>query len=396
MPNPDKGHPLLNLLPVAAGVVCLGALCLWLSLGACTKLPERVPVAYGTPLVATPQKAVNPGTLIPGSGKPSALSGSWPQFRGPRRDNIADPSEKIAHPWPPQGPKVLWRIPVGEGHAGAAIRQGRVYVVDYDRDKQEDAIRCLSFDNGEEIWRYTYSVEVKRNHGMSRTVAAVNDQYVVAMGPKCHVHCLQADTGELVWKKDLVAECGTSVPDWYAGQCPLIDGERAILAPGAKPLMMAVDLATGNVIWQTSEGAGLQMSHSSIMPIEFGGQKQYVYCARKAAVGVSAEDGRLLWTKPDWKISIATVPSPVWLGDGRLFFSGGYNVGAAMARLKDEGGALTTEELYRLKPKVFGADQQTPIYYGEHMYGVIPSGELVCFNPDGTPAWSSGSEHRFG
>ena len=35
-----------------------------------------------------------------------------------------------------------------EGHAGAAIHRGRVYLIDYDRDKKLDAIRCLSLDDG--------------------------------------------------------------------------------------------------------------------------------------------------------------------------------------------------------------------------------------------------------
>ena len=98
----------------------------------------------------------------------------------------------------------------------------------------QDAIRCLSLDDGREIWRYNYPVEIKRNHGMSRTVPAVSGGYVVTLGPKCQVYCLNAATGALAWKKDLVRECGTTVPPWYAGQCPLIDGDRVILAPGAR------------------------------------------------------------------------------------------------------------------------------------------------------------------
>ena len=35
-----------------------------------------------------------------------------------------------------------------------------------------------------------------------------------------------------------------------------------------------------------------------------------IYCANLGVVGVSAKDGRLLWETTDWKISLATVPSP--------------------------------------------------------------------------------------
>ena len=75
--------------------------------------------------------------------------------------------------------------------------------------------------------------------------------------------------------------------------------------------IVAVDPETGEVLWQTPNPKGWKMTHSSIMPMEFGGERMYVYCASGGVVGVSAKDGRLLWESTDWKISIATVPSPV-------------------------------------------------------------------------------------
>ena len=179
---------------------------------------------------------------------------------------------------------------------------------------KQDALRCLSLADGREIWRYAYPVPVKRNHGMSRTVPAVTDKLVVAMGPKCHVVCLDSATGELRWGLDLVRQYGTTVPPWYAGQCPLIDNGAVILAPGGKAaLLLACDAQTGKALWQTPNPHGWKMTHSSVMPMEFGGQRMYVYCANNGVVGVSAKDGSILWETTDWKISIATVPSPLIL-----------------------------------------------------------------------------------
>lgn len=389
---------LLAWLPFGVGAICLVAFCCWF-FAAPAPEPLRVPVEKKP----APGKALTQAdaaeTLVPGPGKPSALPGDWPQFRGPGRIGLAQSTRPIARAWPATGPKVLWRIPVGEGHAGATIHQGRVYLVDYDREKQRDAIRCLSLDDGREIWRYSYPVQVKRNHGMSRTIPCVNDRYVVAFGPKCHVHCLDALTGKLVWKKDLVRECGAKVPMWYAGQCPLLDGDRVILAPGAKPLMMAVDLATGRTLWQTKDHEGMGMTHSSIAPVTFKGQKQYVYCTDQGVVSVAADDGRVLWTKPDWKIGIATVPSPIQIGEDKIFFCGGYGAGSAMIRLSESGGAIKTEELFRRGPKIFGSVQHTPILYQDHLYGVIPGasdkGELVCMDLSGNQLWNGGAL-RFG
>ena len=191
---------------------------------------------------------------------------------------------------------------------------------------------------------------------------------------------------------------GATVPPWYAGQCPLIDRERVILAPGGKDaLLLAVDLATGRPVWKTPNPLGWKMTHSSIMPMDFRGRRMFVYCASDGVVGVSAEDGTLLWQSSEWKISIATVPSPVCLPEGKIFLCGGYNAGAMMLQLEDRGGVVAPRILFRLKSNQFGSTQHTPIFFNGHLFGVRDKDrELVCLDLQGKELWHSGPEHRFG
>jgi outer membrane protein assembly factor BamB len=160
--------------------------------------------------------------------------------------------------------------------------------------------------------------------------------------------------------------------------------------------MMAVDAGTGRVVWKTPNPRGWTMTHTSVVPLTLGGRRQYVYSASGGVVGVAAEDGALLWETPDWKIDIAAIPTPVVVGDDRLFLSGGYNAGSMMLRLKEDGGRIVPDAQYRLKPSVFGATQQTPILREDHLYGVRPDGQLACLDLEGKVKWTSGSEHRFG
>lgn len=336
------------------------------------------------------------GTFVKGDATPSALTGSWPRFRGAGLDNICADPTPLARSWGPKGPDLLWTAELGEGYAGAAVAKGRVYVLDYDQPNQKDVLRCLSLDDGREIWSRAYPVKVKRNHGMSRTVPAVAGNYVVSLGPKCQVLCVKADSGDFVWGFDLVRQFRTKVPPWYAGQCPLIDGNRVILAPGGSALLMAVDLPTGKVIWQTPNPNRWNMSHSSVIPMEFAGRKTYVYCAAGGVVGVSAKDGSILWETNEWRISIATVPTPIPVGDGRIFLCGGYESGAMMLKLTEQAGKIVPQTLFRLKPAEFGSEQQTPVLYQGYLYGVIPDGEMVCMDLDGKRKWASGPTNRFG
>ncbi|MEI6783877.1 MAG: PQQ-binding-like beta-propeller repeat protein [Verrucomicrobiota bacterium] len=208
------------LIPGAFGLLALVAFALWFGRGSDKPLTLRVPgtdKAPGSELGGN-ANAVLAGKLIRSDGQPATLSGAWPQFRGPNRDGISPETVSLARAWQSSEPRELWAVDVGEGYAGAAVLNGRVYLMDYDRDKKQDALRCLSLADGREIWRYAYPVSVKRNHGMSRTVPAVTDKLIVAMGPKCHVVCLNPVTGELRWGLDLVRQYGATVPPWYAGQ----------------------------------------------------------------------------------------------------------------------------------------------------------------------------------
>ncbi len=413
------------LLPAALVLLAVAALALWLASGPGKPLSMRVPGTDQGPGGEAGSK-VNPvlaGKLIRSEGQAANLPGAWPQFRGPNRDGISSETSSLARAWPTGQPRELWAVDVGEGYAGTAVLNGRVYLMDYDREHKQDALRCLSLANGREIWRYAYANSVKRNHGMSRTVPAVTEKVVVAMGPKCHVVCLNSTTGELLWGLDLVRQYGATVPPWYAGQCPLIDNGAVILAPGGEDaLLLAVDAQTGKVLWQTPNPRAWKMTHSSIMPMEFAGQRMYVYCANNGVVGVSAKDGSILWETLEWKISIATVPSPLVLDGGRIFLTGGYNAGSLMLQLvarpsvaaspnisgtleevraredarPSQAGGFVAKTLFRLTPEVFGATQHTPLLRDNHLYGVRADGKFICLTLDGKVVWTSGSAARFG
>ena len=335
------------------------------------------------------------GVLEKGDGRSSQIKSSWTGFRGADHDNISKEALPLADKWPEGGPKELWRLTLGEGYAGAAVMGGNVYVLDYDMEAQRDVIRCISLDDGRQIWRFSYPVAIKRNHGFSRTVPAVTERFLVTIGPKCHVCCLDPVTGEQKWMVDLVKEYGTKVPLWYAGQCPVIENGRAVLAPAGSALMIAVDCETGSVIWQTPNPDRWEMTHSSILPMTFGDKRMYVYCGSGGVAGVSAEDGSILWKTDAWKLRI-NVPTPVDCGEGRIFLSAGYNKGSMMMQLRETDGRIVPEVLYELKPKVFGADQQTPIFYEGFIYGVRPDEQLVCMSPAGEIVWTSGDGYEYG
>ncbi len=388
------------LLPSALGAAGCVALILWLTAGRYVSLPPRLAGKDGVPdsTGASGEAAAEPAGAVRSGGEPSALSGSWPWLRGSHYDGIVHESVPLARQWPAGGPEVVWDVALGPGHAGAAVDRGRVFVLDYDPAALADTMRCLSLDDGREIWRNSYPVEVVENHGMSRTVPAVAGDRVVSFGPKCHVACWNVETGDCLWLIDLVQKYGAKVPNWYAGQCPLIDGARVILAPCGKACLIAVDLQSGSVVWESEKVSNWEMTHVSILPMTLAGKRMYVYCGSGGVVGVDAENGKVLWQTLDWVGKMATCPTPVDLGDGRIFFSSGYGAGAKMMRLGENGGNWAIETLFELKPKLFESEQHTPIYHDGHIYGVrtkTGGEQLVCLDLEGKDVWNSGRD-KFG
>ncbi len=330
----------------------------------------------------------------------------WPRFRGINFDGINSEPQKLTTSWPASGPKVEWSLDLGEGYSGAVIAGELVYILDYDQAEQADCLRCLTLKEGKELWRRWYSVPIRRQHGYSRTVPAMAGKYIATLGPMCHVLCSDASTGEVKWFVDLLKDYSTIVPEWYAGQCPLIDAINGklcvVIAPGGKALMFARECETGKIVWQTPNPKNWQMTHASIVPMSFGGSDMYIYPASGGVIGVEKSTGRLLWRYGGWRISPANVPTPIIVSGGKILLSGGYGAGALMLQLQKVGNLIKPSVVFRVKSKIFGAEQQTPILYQGYLYTVLPpdaggaKGQLACMDLKGNQIWKSGTENRFG
>ncbi len=335
------------------------------------------------------------------------LTGKWTRFRGADFDNINKEKIKLIDKWGTEGPKILWKVNLGEGHAAPVIFNGKVYILDYEEKAKNDALRCFSLETGKELWKRSYKVHVKRNHGMSRTIPAISENYIVTIGPRGHVMCANPKTGNFLWGIDMIKNYNSVIPFWYTGQCPIIDNDTAILAPGGKAILIAVDCASGKVVWETPNPDKWQMSHSSVMPMVFGGKKMYVYAAVGGICGISADGndrGKVLWKTTECSPSVIA-PSPLIMDNGKILITAGYGVGSAVLQLKKDGANFTVQVLKKYKPtEGIASEQQTPLLYNGFVFAILPKdagaqrNQLVCSKQgDCTKIlWTSGKNDRFG
>lgn len=337
----------------------------------------------------------------------SGLTGTWSSFRGADATNIITTQEQINTSSSEEFP-VLWSIETGEGHAAPVIHKGKAYFLDYNEQLSSDALRCFSLETGVELWRRWYRVPIKRNHGFSRTIPVVSDNYIITIGPEGHIMSCHPETGDLQWTLDMKKQFSTEVPFWYTGQCPLVDGNTLILAPAGEEVLFAgVNCQSGEVLWSTPNTLGFKMSHSSVRLMELSGKKTYVYIGIGGICGISAEEddkGTLLWNTGKWQPSVIA-PSPLQIAPNKIFLVAGYGNGGALLQVDRAGSNWTAHIVDQYKPNEgLASEQQTPILYNNMLISIIPKdggslrGRLVYHATSDlrNPVWTSSSEERFG
>ena len=163
-----------------------------------------------------------------------------------------------------------------------------------------------------------------------------------------------------------------------------------MLATGGDALAVAFDQATGKEVWRSPNPGNDVMSHASLMPATIGGVKQYLYLTMNKVVGIAAADGALLWQIP-FAVKMAACPSPLSIGDGRVFITSGYEAGSMMIQVEKGAAGFTARKLYDLTASQFNSEVHTPVLYRNHLFAVGSKtrGRFTCLGLDGKVVWQS-------
>lgn len=329
--------------------------------------------AVGAPeTVPAPAVAVEPA--------PQATSGSvdWPRFRGPDGNGIS-PEKGISKDWAAQPPRLLWKVPMSDdGYTGPSVANGLVYIIDH--QGSDDIVRALSLSDGRDVWTYRYRDADSSNYGFARATPTVDGSKVYTLSRLGALHCLDAKTGKVVWRRQINDEFSARKPQWDTSYSPVVDGDRLIVCPGGPDAAVAVlDKSTGKTIWQGGGSDG--QSYATPVVATIGGKKQYVVFAAKALIGVDASNGTLLWRAP-WSTAYdVNAATPVVIGDS-VFIASGYGKGCALVDVKGSEASI------RWANKSIQAHFSSPIYFKGHIYGTGDPGVLVCLDPQtGKELW---------
>jgi outer membrane protein assembly factor BamB len=320
---------------------------------------------------------------------PGGRAADWPRFMGPNGDG-ASPEKGLLRAWPADGPKVLWTVKLGPGYGGAAVRDGKVFVLDR-VDQKQDVLRCLDLENGKEQWTFGYDAPGSMDHEGSRSTPTVGEKLVFIIGPFGQLHCLDRATHAVVWKKHLVDDFGGALPRWKVTQSPLLYQDAVIVAPqSAQTGVVALEQATGKERWRSGPVGPLAYASPKLLKLD--GVEQFVVISTEGVAAVAAKDGAQLWRYAHR--CMIPIPNVSDLGGGKLFVTAAYMTGSAIIQVALDGDKWNVKELARNNE--IGGHCHPALVYQDHLYVLCNTNErndgMVCFDTEGKLMWQTKRE----
>lgn len=325
----------------------------------------------------------------------------WPQWRGPRRDGVWRETG-IVQDFGSARATPQWTAKIGAGYSAPTVADGRVFVTDRVAEpKQIERVHCFDAELGRKLWSLEYDcpyVGIGYTAG-PRAAVTVDDDRAYALGAMGHLHCLDAGTGAVLWKHDLNEKYQIQMPIWGIAAAPLIYHDLVILHIGGKDgaCVVALNKKSGEEEWRALND---RASYSAPIIIQQAGKDVVVCWTGDSVAGLDPASGKVYWRFPfpprRMPIGIAT---PIVNGD-RLFVTSFYD-GSLMLRLNQD--RLAVEKLWhRVGRNERDTDAlqsiiSTPIWLGDHLYGVDSYGQLRCLRAEnGDRVWEDQTATPYG
>ena len=304
---------------------------------------------------------------VEAASRPSIEGGAyWTDFRGPNRDGHYE-ERPINTKWKDGQLPELWRQKIGGGYASVVVAEGRVFTIEQRRD--QETVACYDLGSGKELWIHAWDAFFQEGLGGDgpRATPTWHEGRVYALGAAGDLHVIDAATGRLVWEKNILSDNGASNITWAMSASPLIVDEKVVVLPGGPGgrSVAAYRKDTGEPVWKSLDD---KQAYTSPMLVTLAGERQLLVVSAERMMGLSVENGALLWDYP-WTTSYdANIPQPLVVDENSVFISAGYGHGSALVKITGSDGAFKASEVWqnnRMKAKF-----NPPVLHEGHVYGL--------------------------
>lgn len=345
---------------------------------------------------------------VAGGGGAAAVweptAADFPRFLGPDGSaGIDDP--RLDPDWDARPPQLLWRTPIGAGWSGFAVCGDHAVTLEQRGD--EEVVSCRSAATGEPAW----AVAVRGRHetvlgGVGpRSTPTIHEGMVYSTGATGWLHAIDGATGRVAWKKNVLNDLGidpaahAAAVAWGRAGSPLVT-ESLVIVPGGGPLveagpggapavsLVAYDRSMGERRWTAGDE---QISYVTPALVAFAGREVVLAVNESRVVAYDPAEGTELWgfEWPGHSDSDATCSQAHVLGDGRIFISKGYGIGAAVFAATPASDPPAFTAVWR-QPGLLKTKLTNVVIHDGHAYG-LSDGILECVRlDDGTRRWKKG------
>ncbi len=309
----------------------------------------------------------------------------WPQWRGANRDGAA--AFTVPASWP-DTLNLKWKVEVGLGYSAPIVVGDRVYA--FSRQDEHEVMRALDAGTGKTVWESRYSANFKANPAATRThgtgpksTPAFADGRLYTLGMSGMVTAFDATSGKQLWQKP----SPPVEPLYHTAMSPLVDRGLVIVHVGghSNGALTAFDARSGEAKWSWP---GDGPAYGSPMAMDIAGTRQIVTFTQDNLIGVSAEDGALLWRRPYTVRSTRNAVTPILFGQTLIISGLGMPVTAF--RLFNRNGQWTAEDVWENNDVTM--DMSTGVVIGNSLFGFSPrnSGQFFAVDANtGQTQWLS-------
>ena len=276
----------------------------------------------------------------------ATVDSEWPGWLGPHRDGKS-PDTGLLKEWPAGGPPLLWKVDgIGKGFSSVAVSGAMVYVT----GDLDGKLMVSAFDlEGKPKWKIAHGQAWNQDPGGSRSTPAIDGGKLYLISGSGLIGCYDAKTGRRHWTKQM-STLGGGTPGWGYSESVLVLKTVAIVTPGGKSCIVALDKATGEKLWG-SMGFSARAHYGSCIAFMYQNVPVVVAGTGDGIAGVNGRTGVKLFFNDFSAGNTANCPTPAY-SDGYVFWANGYGKGGICLKLSVVGGRLSAREAWTTRDMV--------------------------------------------
>jgi outer membrane protein assembly factor BamB len=309
-----------------------------------------------------------------------AHAGNWPQFRGPNGDGVSDEVGVPTSFGPEEN--VRWKADLPGRSVASPVVYGKKVFISAASGPRMDRLHavCLDADTGKILWHRqmtaTGNTACHPKSSMAAPTPCVNADGVYFLFATADLAAFDHD-GNLRWYRSLVSDYPDVSNQVGMASSPILWKDFLIVPMDTvgDSFLAAIDTKYGKNVWKIERPKDTNWVTPTLRTI--GDKAEVVFAATRETQAYDAATGKKTWT---YAAKSAQVPMAVLHGDRVLLpFDGG------LMCLKPDGDKMV--EAWKA-PKM-STGYTSPLVYKDHVYGIGRAGTLICTDlKTGRDIWS--------